>query len=83
VRCEKTEIVGRINQLSPRERQVMALVLTGRSNKQVASELGAAETTIKIHRRRVMQKMRARSLVELLRLADKAGFSAIDEQSQH
>jgi FixJ family two-component response regulator len=72
-----------LDQLSLRERQVMALLLTGRSNKQIACELGAAEATIKIHRRRVMVKMRARSLVALLRLADKAGFSAIDEELQH
>jgi FixJ family two-component response regulator len=59
----------------------MALVLTGRLNKQVASDLGAAEKTIKIHRGRVMEKMRARSIVELIRLADKAGVHAADDQS--
>jgi FixJ family two-component response regulator len=82
VRREQTEIIGRIDQLTRRERQVMALVLTGMSNKLVASELGASEKTIKIHRRRVMQKIGARSLAELVRLADKAGFGATDEQSQ-
>ncbi|SEI28200.1 Two-component response regulator, FixJ family, consists of REC and HTH domains [Paraburkholderia hospita] len=83
VRCEQPEIAGRIDQLSHRERQVMALVLTGKSNKQVAGELGVAEKTIRVHRSRVMQKMRVRSVVELLRLVDKAGFSATDEQPQH
>lgn len=78
---EHAELVGRVNQLTRREREVMALVLTGRLNKQVASDLGAAEKTIKIHRGRVMEKMRARSIVELIRLADKAGVHAADDQS--
>jgi FixJ family two-component response regulator len=57
----------------------MALVLTGRLNKQVASDLGAAEKTIKIHRARVMEKMKARSIVELVRLAEKVGVHAADD----
>jgi FixJ family two-component response regulator len=81
VEREHAELLGRVNQLTRREREVMALVLTGRLNKQVASDLGAAEKTIKIHRGRVMEKMRARSIVELIRLADKAGVHAADDQS--
>lgn len=79
-RTEKAELLERVNHLTRREREVMALVLTGRLNKQVASDLGAAEKTIKIHRARVMEKMKARSLVELVRLADKVGVLAADDQ---
>jgi FixJ family two-component response regulator len=61
-----------VKQLTPREREVMTLVVAGYLNKQVASELGAAEKTIKIHRARVMEKMKAGSLAELVRLAEKA-----------
>jgi FixJ family two-component response regulator len=59
--------------LTPREHQVMELVVTGRLNKQIADELGASEKTIKIHRARVMEKMEARSLPELVRLASRLG----------
>jgi FixJ family two-component response regulator len=61
--------------LSAREREVMALVVSGMLNKQVAAELGASETTIKIHRAHVMQKMQAKSLPELVRMADKLKIS--------
>jgi FixJ family two-component response regulator len=79
-RSQRAEIEERVNHLTRREREVMALVLTGRLNKQVASDLGAAEKTIKIHRARVMEKMKARSIVELVRLAEKAGVHAADEE---
>jgi FixJ family two-component response regulator len=71
-RAELADIHSRLNQLTPREREVMMLVVEGYLNKQVASELGAAEKTIKIHRARVMEKMKAGSLAELVRLAEKA-----------
>jgi FixJ family two-component response regulator len=57
--------------LTPREREVMALVLTGRLNKQIAGDLGVSEITVKVHRSQVMQKMGTRSLAELARMADK------------
>jgi FixJ family two-component response regulator len=66
---------ARFKVLTPREREVFGLVVTGLLNKQVGAELGAAEKTIKAHRARVMQKMEAGSLAELVRMADKLGQS--------
>ena len=66
-----TELRQRYGTLSDREREVMELVVSGLLNKQIAAELGASETTIKIHRGHVMQKMQASSLPELVRMADK------------
>jgi FixJ family two-component response regulator len=59
--------------LTPREAQVFALVVTGMLNKQIAAELGIGEKTVKVHRARVMEKMRAGSVAELVRLADRVG----------
>lgn len=68
---ELTELRQRYETLSDRERAVMGLVVSGLLNKQIAAELGASETTIKIHRGHVMQKMQASSLPELVRMADR------------
>jgi len=66
----------RYQSLTAREREVMTLVVSGMLNKQIASELGASEATVKIHRGHVMQKMKAGSLVELVRMADKLKLSS-------
>ena len=67
------DVRERVKLLSSRETEVFALVVTGMLNKQIAGELGIAEKTVKTHRARVMRKMRARSVAELVRLADRAG----------
>ena len=66
---------ARYHALTPREQQVMALVVSGMLNKQIASEIGASEATVKIHRGNVMHKMQAGSVVDLLRMADKLKLS--------
>ena len=69
---EKVEkLRSRYDSLTPREREVMGLVVAGLLNKQIAGELGTSETTIKIHRHQVMEKMGAGSLAELVRMADR------------
>ena len=73
-RAEIEELRSRLDSLTPREREVMGLVVAGLLNKQIAGELGTSETTIKIHRHQVMEKMRAGSLAELVRMADRLGI---------
>ena len=62
---------SRLDQLTSREREVMDLVVSGLINKQIATQLGLSEVTVKIHRGRVMQKMQAASLADLVRIAEK------------
>ncbi|MEW6440094.1 MAG: response regulator transcription factor [bacterium] len=67
---------ARLDTLTPREREVFALVVSGMLNKQIAFDLGTAEKTIKVHRARVMEKMGAQSLSDLVRFAEKLGSRA-------
>ena len=69
------ELRRRFESLTPRERDVFALVITGRPNKQLAVELGLSEMTIKVHRSQITKKMKASSIVELVRIADRLGIS--------
>ena len=73
-RKEIEDIQRRVEKLTPREREVMALVASGMPNKLIAFELGTVEKTIKVHRARVMEKMQAGSLAELVRLAERVGI---------
>jgi FixJ family two-component response regulator len=70
-RAERAQLRARLETLTSREREVFGLVVTGLLNKQVGVLLGTSEKTIKVHRSRVMQKMKAGSLVELVHMADK------------
>jgi len=74
-RSESEELRKRLGTLTPREKQVLALVVTGLLNKQIAAELGTTELTIKVHRGRVMHKMGAGSLADLVRMAGKLNIS--------
>lgn len=71
----RSDIERRIRTLTPRERQVMDLVVKGLLNKQIAGALGAAEKTVKVHRGRVMQKMQAGSVAELVQMAERIAQS--------
>jgi FixJ family two-component response regulator len=75
-RSETAELRNRHATLTPRERQVLALVVTGLLNKQIAGELGTTDLTIKAHRGRVMRKMGAGSLADLVRMAEKLRISS-------
>ena len=73
-RAAMEELRSRFASLTPREREVMTRVVTGLLNKQIGAELGTSETTVKIHRHQVMEKMGAASLPELVRMADRLGI---------
>ncbi len=68
---ERDAVAARVAQLTPREREVCALVIEGRLNKQIASEFGTTEKTIKVHRSRVMQKLGVGSVAELARIIER------------
>jgi FixJ family two-component response regulator len=71
--AETAELRGRYGPLTPREREVVELVVSGLLNKQVSAELGINEGAVKVRRGQVMQKMRARSLADLVRMSEKLG----------
>jgi len=73
-RMEMTALHDRLSSLTPREREVMELVASGLLNKQAAAELGISEVTVQIHRGKIMQKMKAGSLAELVRMAGTLGI---------
>jgi FixJ family two-component response regulator len=69
------ELQERFDSLTPREREVLALVVTGRRNKQIAAQAKLSEMTVKVHRSQIMRKMRAKSLIDLVRMADALGVT--------
>ena len=75
-RRSMNDLAQRLTNLTDREREVMALAIGGLMNKQIAGELGITEITAKVHKRRVMDKMGARSLPDLVRTAENLGMSA-------
>jgi RNA polymerase sigma factor (sigma-70 family) len=72
--AEITVLRGHLESLTPRERAVLRLVVSGLLNKQIAAEIGTTEATVKVHRSQLMRKMRARSLPDLVRMAEKIGI---------
>jgi FixJ family two-component response regulator len=78
-RSELAELQKHYALLTPREREVLPLVTAGLANKQTAAELGTSEITIGVHRGQIMRKMGARSLAELVRMADRLGIARANE----
>ncbi len=81
-RAELDDIRQRFSTLTPREREVLALVVSGHLNKQSAAVLGTVEQTIKVHRARAMEKMKVNSLAELMRLVNRAGIVGPDTKTK-
>jgi FixJ family two-component response regulator len=79
-RAERREWQGRYDTLTPREREVMALVVAGNPNKQIAGDLGTVERTVKAHRAHIMEKMQVASLAELVRVSEHLTTKVIGNQ---
>jgi FixJ family two-component response regulator len=79
-RAELHSIEERLTRLTPREREVLEHVTTGRLNKQIAADLGTVEKTVKVHRARVMEKMGADSLATLVRMAERLGIKSLSQK---
>jgi len=77
---ERASITANLAKLTPREREVLTHVIAGRLNKQIASDLGTVEKTIKVHRGRMMSKMGVHSVAELVRIAERAGVAPHNKQ---
>ena len=75
-RAELAALRARYDSVTPREQQVMGLLVTGLLNKEIATTLGVSEVTIKVHRSQIMQKMQADSLANLVRMAERLGIPA-------
>lgn len=76
-KATKRDIALNYGNLTPREREVLAHVIAGKRNKVIASEIGTTEKTVKVHRGRIMEKMKVRSVAELVRAADRLGIKPI------
>jgi FixJ family two-component response regulator len=80
-RCLTCNVRTRFESLTPREKQVMALLITGKMNKQIAQELGTSEVTAKVHKKHVMTKMGARNVIELLKMGER--LVNLPDKQQH
>ena len=78
---QRGKINSLINSLTPREKEIMRWIITGKLNKQIAYDLGITEKTVKVHRSRVMQKLKVSSVAELVRLTEKVNISPADSSS--
>jgi FixJ family two-component response regulator len=78
--AEVREVRRRIELLTPREKEMLRYVITGMLNKQIALKLGIAEKTVKVHRGRIMEKLHANSVADLVRLAEKAGIKPTENK---
>jgi FixJ family two-component response regulator len=82
IRKQRDSVKQRIATLTPREREVLEHVISGKLNKQIAADLGTGEKTVKVHRGRVMSKLGVESVADLVRIAEQAGISPVGNLSR-